>query len=171
MASEAERVSPLAKDLWKPPADYGFDPHDRKHSYMIVTQCLDAAGFDGQEFYQRVKRELTDKLDTTWLSVDGCAICYETAFDLGKAALMTCVDKKKIYCEECVSTLLHGKKDDEGTVIVDSKKDNQGRVSCPVCGQNHYFVNTMWVLEVERAAIVLEKRKAYEKLKQSRRKA
>ncbi|KAK1234775.1 hypothetical protein PQX77_002016, partial [Marasmius sp. AFHP31] len=117
---------------------------------------------EGLEFYRRVKKDINDPNDANWISNDPCPVCLTKGFDIAKACLLTCTDKKKLYCEECVLEWRQ------------RRCDAMGRVPCPICKREAYFVSTKWVFvnnTQAREKALQDSRKRHQRDKLARKKA
>ncbi|KAL0563205.1 hypothetical protein V5O48_018870, partial [Marasmius crinis-equi] len=122
--------------------------------------CLRDVGINGSEFYKRVKADVKDPNDQDWISTDGCPICLEDHFDIGSGCLLTCTDKKKIYCKMCVTGLL------------ETRSNELDQVECPLCRKSAYFISTKWVFpndEEKRQAAILESSKRHRRNKKAKK--
>ncbi|KAJ8094067.1 hypothetical protein PM082_009958 [Marasmius tenuissimus] len=96
----------------------------------------------------------------TFVSLKVIQICQDEHFDITKGCLLACPDKKKYYCDACVSK----SREQWG--------DDQGRVRCPFCRQPTYFVCAKWIFvndEAKRQEAKKEKANTYQKSKKSRK--
>ncbi|KAL0057432.1 hypothetical protein AAF712_015930, partial [Marasmius tenuissimus] len=155
-----DEPEPEASTLWKPPKNFDMDADDRTLSYETVVDCLDAVGIDGRVFYRRVKTDIKDPDDKEWMRKDPCSICQDEQFNITKGCLLACPDKKKYYCDVCVSRSR------------EQCADDQGRVRCPFCRQPTYFVSTKWIFvndEAKQREAQKETNKRYQKAKKSRK--
>ncbi|KAG7092101.1 hypothetical protein E1B28_008477 [Marasmius oreades] len=152
-------ANPSASNLWNPPSNFAIDADDRDKTYKTVKYCLSLVGVDGGAFYQRAKADLKDS-DSDWIYEDGCLICTDD-LDVARACLLACTDKKKLYCQDCVK-------------VLQEKADQVGRVSCPFCRRQVYFINTQWVIanneEKRRSAISARKKRKRKQKKSAKRK-
>ncbi|KAL0566855.1 hypothetical protein V5O48_015145 [Marasmius crinis-equi] len=110
-----------------------MNPEDRTQSFNTVLECLEKVGVDGRNLYRRAKTDMKDPNDLGWMSKDVCPVCIESQFDVSKGCLLACPDKKKYYCENCVSSLRQ------------TDADDLGRIPCPFCRKRAYFVCTQWI--------------------------
>ncbi|KAK1218275.1 hypothetical protein PQX77_019040 [Marasmius sp. AFHP31] len=153
-------IDPEASTLWKTPKDFGMDADDRTLSYETVVDCLEAVGVDGRALYHRVKTDMKDPDDKGWMSNDCCSICQDKQFDINEGCLLACTDKKKYYCDVCVSKCRA------------QWADDQGRVQCPFCRQQTFFISTTWIFvndKAKREEARKASRKKYQREKKSRK--
>ncbi|KAL0057959.1 hypothetical protein AAF712_015382, partial [Marasmius tenuissimus] len=128
-----DEPEPDASTLWRTPKAFGMDADDRTLSYETVVDCLDLVGIHGCVFYHQVKTNIKDPDDKEWMTKDSCCICQDKQLDITKGCPLACTDKKKYYCDQCVSK------------IQEQWGDDQGRILCPFCQQLTYFVSTKWI--------------------------
>ncbi|KAF9059943.1 hypothetical protein BDP27DRAFT_1370990 [Rhodocollybia butyracea] len=103
--------------LWLPPDRLGYNLYDTQLNYQVACKALEMGGVNGVEFYRHLKKDKKE-------------ICYAAS---GKA-LMTCGCRSVAYCKDCVPQLLKAALE-------------TGKLSCPLCRRNTYFLAIEWLFE------------------------